>query len=149
MFDRDKIMDFNVSKCAVLTISLPTNANHLPMTQFWHIFIIKVSRNCDLASRNEIFLTNQFLILENCAKIVQKVAVRLVCASVLHWAISVPATLGKDVLSTRDYTMNGHAIPRRDKPDYLGVTIDPKLSWKDHISRVCGKDNIGPLPALA
>ena len=25
---------------------------------------------------------------------------RLVCTSVLHWAISVPATLGKDALST-------------------------------------------------
>ena len=28
-------------------------------TQFWHISIIKVSLNCDLPSRNEIFLTNQ------------------------------------------------------------------------------------------
>ena len=37
-------------------------------TQFWHIFIIKVSRNCDLPSRNEIFLTNQFSILDNWAK---------------------------------------------------------------------------------
>ena len=37
--------------------------------------------------------------------------------------------------------MNGQEIPRRDKYDYLGVTIDPKLSWKDHISRVCGKAN--------
>ena len=34
-------------------------------TQFWHIFILKVSRNCDLPLRNEIFLTNQFSILEN------------------------------------------------------------------------------------
>ena len=30
--------------------------------------------------------------------------------------------------STHDYTMNGQAIPRRDKYDYIGVTIDPKLS---------------------
>ena len=37
--------------------------------------------------------------------------------------------------------MNGQEIPHRDKYDYLGVTIDPKLSWKDHISRVCGKAN--------
>ena len=43
--------------------------------------------------------------------------------------------------STHIYTMNGQEIPRRDKYDYLGVTIDPKLSWKDHISRVCGKAN--------
>ena len=43
--------------------------------------------------------------------------------------------------STHVYTMNGQEIPRRDKYDYLGVTIDPKLSWKDHISRVCGKGN--------
>ena len=31
---------------------------HIKPTQFWHIFIIKVSRNCDLASWNELFLTN-------------------------------------------------------------------------------------------
>ena len=37
--------------------------------------------------------------------------------------------------------MNRQEIPRRDKYEYLGVTIDPKLSWKDHISRVCGKAN--------
>ena len=34
-----------------------------------HIFIIKASRKCDLPSRNEIFMTNQFWIIE------QKVAV--------------------------------------------------------------------------
>ena len=38
--------------------------------------------------------------------------------------------------------MNGQELPCRDKYDYLGVTIDPKLSWKDHISRVCGKANM-------
>ena len=44
-----------------------------------------------------IYLTNQFSILENWAK--SGHWVRLVCASLLHWAISVPAMLGKDALS--------------------------------------------------
>ena len=57
-------------------------------TQFWHIFIIKVSRNCDLASWNERFLTNQFSILDNWAKS-GCLKFRFVCASVLHWAISI------------------------------------------------------------
>ena len=35
------------------------------LSKFWHIFIIKVSKNYDLPSRNEILLTNQFSILEN------------------------------------------------------------------------------------
>ena len=57
-------------------IGLPAEKRIKPtqLSQFWHIFIIKVSRNCDLPSRNEIFLTNQFSIL---LKIEQKVAVRL------------------------------------------------------------------------
>ena len=35
--------------------------------------------------------------------------------------------------------MNGEKIPRTDNHDYLGVTINSKLSWKPHINKVQNK----------
>jgi hypothetical protein len=38
--------------------------------------------------------------------------------------------------STNDYIMNGEKVSRTDNDDYLGVTINSKLSWKPHINKV-------------
>ncbi len=35
--------------------------------------------------------------------------------------------------------MNGENVPRADNHDYLGVTINTRLSWKPHISKVHSK----------
>ena len=39
------------------------------------------------------------------------------------------------------YKMDGELVPRTDNQDYLGVTINSKLSWKSHISKVTKKAN--------
>ena len=39
------------------------------------------------------------------------------------------------------YKMDGELVPRTDNQDYLGVTINSKLSWKPHISKVTKKAN--------
>jgi len=41
--------------------------------------------------------------------------------------------------SIYDYVMNGEKIPRTGNHDYLGVTINSKLSWKPHINKVQSK----------
>ena len=45
----------------------------------------------------------------------------------------------KKKLSIHDYVMNSKKIPRTDNHDYLGVTINSKLSWKPHINKVQNK----------
>ena len=39
------------------------------------------------------------------------------------------------------YMMNNVLIPRVEQHDYLGVTLDRRLSWKPHITKVCTKAN--------
>ncbi|MEG7522540.1 MAG: hypothetical protein M3H12_05500, partial [Chromatiales bacterium] len=38
--------------------------------------------------------------------------------------------------SIYDYYMENQQIPRTDNQDYLGVTIDTKLSWQPHINNL-------------
>ena len=40
-----------------------------------------------------------------------------------------------------DYLMDGQQIPRCENQDYLGVTINHKLSWKPHITKIKNKAN--------
>ena len=40
-----------------------------------------------------------------------------------------------------DYMMDGQQIPRSENQDYLGVTINNKLSWKPHITKTKNKAN--------
>ena len=41
--------------------------------------------------------------------------------------------------STYDYYMDDQHIPRTDNQDYLGITINTKLSWQPHINKVQNK----------
>ena len=54
-----------LSEAPPFEITIYRPKKRIKPTKFWHILIIKVARNCDLPSRNKIFLTNQFSILEN------------------------------------------------------------------------------------
>ena len=38
--------------------------------------------------------------------------------------------------STYDYFVDDQHIPRIDKQDYLGITINSKLSWQPHVNNV-------------
>ena len=42
-------------------------------------------------------------------------------------------------ISTYNYFMGSQQIPRTDNQDYLGVTINTKLSWQPHITKVQNK----------
>ena len=42
-------------------------------------------------------------------------------------------------ISTYNYFMGSQQIPRTDNQDYLGVTINTKLSWQPHINKVQNK----------
>ena len=46
--------------------------------------------------------------------------------------------LGDDKLDF-SLSMNGHAIERTSSYRYLGITIDDKLNWKEHIQHLCSK----------
>jgi hypothetical protein len=37
--------------------------------------------------------------------------------------------------STPDVTINDNQIPRKAEIKYLGMTIDSKLTWKQHIAK--------------
>ena len=53
--------------------------------------------------------------------------------------VSLVTTKKKPFL--HDYLMDGQQIPRCENQDYLGVTINHKLSWKPHITKIKNKAN--------
>ena len=44
-------------------------------------------------------------------------------------------------ISAYDYFVESQQIPRTDREDYLGLTINTKLSWQPHINKVQNKTN--------
>ena len=39
------------------------------------------------------------------------------------------------------YTIHGHALEEVDSAKYLGITLQNKLSWKNHIQQITKKAN--------
>ena len=42
---------------------------------------------------------------------------------------------------SKNYTIHGETLEKVPKADYLGVTLDNKMSWDDHVDKVCRNAN--------
>ena len=47
----------------------------------------------------------------------------------------------KKTTQIHDYQLHGHILKSENSSKYLGVTIDNKLCWNDHIDNICNKAN--------
>ena len=54
---------------------------------------------------------------------------------------SVMVISNKKVPPTRDYVFCGQTLDKKSSQPYLGVTIDSKLSWAEHINNTVNNAN--------